>query len=126
MNKPTAKEKRAMLIFRHGETLNTIFQVGLEPIKLCKKLRRYEIKAHKLAEDYCNGVIEEAVYDLESDIILDKVNNLLNFRKAKIPVYVNGDPRGYALKIDEKWMRNNRKYGLYADWGGYGLIAPKF
>ena len=126
MNKPTPKEKRAMLILRHGETLNAIFSTRLEPVKLFKKLRQLEIKAHKLAEDLCNGIGDQESNDLEIDKIRDKVNNLLEFRQKGIPVFINRDPRGYALKIDEKWMHNNRKKGLSCDWGGYGLIAPEF
>lgn len=46
-----------------------------------------------------------------------------------IPVFINLDPRGYALKIDDEWMRANQgKWGddnLTTDWGGYGLIAPE-
>ncbi len=43
---------------------------------------------------------------------------------APIPVFINRDPRGYALKINDEWMRaNNAK--LETDWGGYGLIAPE-
>jgi hypothetical protein len=44
-------------------------------------------------------------------------------RKPLVPVYVNRDARGYALKIKDEWMRDNR-VTLYSDWGGYGIIAP--
>jgi hypothetical protein len=33
--------------------------------------------------------------------------------------YCNGDPRGYALKIDLQVGEE-----LHRDWGGYGIIAP--
>ena len=43
----------------------------------------------------------------------------------KIPVFVNGDPRGYALKIDDSYVKKfNLK--IERDWGGYGIIAPDF
>lgn len=41
-----------------------------------------------------------------------------------VPIFVNRDPRGYALKIDDAWMREHRP-GLHQDWGGYGIIAPE-
>lgn len=38
-------------------------------------------------------------------------------------VEINLDPRGYALKINDDYMRaHNLK--LYRDYGGYGIIAP--
>lgn len=44
-------------------------------------------------------------------------------RKPLVPVFVNLDPRGYALKINDEWMRAN-SVTLHSDWGGYGIIAP--
>lgn len=41
-------------------------------------------------------------------------------------VFVNGDPRGYTLKIDDKYKDKMHKAGVYRDWGGYGIIAPDF
>ena len=40
-------------------------------------------------------------------------------------IFVNGDCRGYALKIDDKYIRENN-IKLHCDWGGYGIIAPDF
>ena len=56
MEKPlTKKQVQYEQIRKHGEDLNRIFNTGLEPITLCKKLHRLEVKAHKLSTDYCNG-----------------------------------------------------------------------
>lgn len=44
-------------------------------------------------------------------------------RRPLVPVFVNLDPRGFALKIDDEWMRASGAT-LYSDWGGYGIIAP--
>ncbi len=35
-------------------------------------------------------------------------------------IYINGDPRGYALKIQAEHAD-----GLVKDWGGYGILAPE-
>jgi hypothetical protein len=43
---------------------------------------------------------------------------------ATVPVFLNRDPRGYALKIDDEWMRS-QAHPLHRDWGGYGIIAPE-
>ncbi len=45
-------------------------------------------------------------------------------RKPLVPVFLNGDPRGYSLKIDDEWMRAKRPR-LHSDWGGYGILAPE-
>ena len=39
----TAKKEMYQDIKKHGEQLNTIFNTGIEPIALCKKLRRLEL-----------------------------------------------------------------------------------
>jgi hypothetical protein len=42
-------------IQKHGNNLKTIFNLNTDSVKLCKKLFRLENKAHRLAENYCNG-----------------------------------------------------------------------
>lgn len=54
---------------------------------------------------------------------MDSVDSILRFRDEGIEVYINLDPRGYVLKIDEGYMQEN-KLDLYRDMGGYGIIAP--
>jgi len=44
-------------------------------------------------------------------------------RSPLVPVFINRDPRGYALKINDDWMRAT-DCRLHRDWGGYGIIAP--
>lgn len=40
-------EKR---VIEHGNNLNAIFHTGIDPIKLCRAVRRVEKDAYKLAE----------------------------------------------------------------------------
>ena len=40
-----------------------------------------------------------------------------------VPIFLNGDPRGYALKIPDDYVRDN-DLNIHRDWGGYGIIAP--
>lgn len=54
--------------------------------------------------------------------------NVIDFRAIRsrprlVPVFVNRDPRGYALKISDEWMQQHNAT-LHRDWGGYGIIAP--
>jgi hypothetical protein len=40
-----------------------------------------------------------------------------------VAVFVNQDPRGYALKIDDEYMRAH-SLDLERDGGEYGILAP--
>jgi SMC interacting uncharacterized protein involved in chromosome segregation len=124
MNK---KERMNEQIRKHGENLNKVFGLNEDPIKLAKKLHTIELKAHKLATDYCNGEngVDSENWETLSDAILEKVDKVLNFTAQEIPVFVNGDARGYALKINDDYVRNNG-LEIHKDWGGYGILAPEF
>tara|TARA_R100001443_G_scaffold91570_1_gene98216 strand:+ start:525 stop:872 length:348 start_codon:yes stop_codon:yes gene_type:complete len=94
----------------------------IDPVKLCKRLLRLETKAHRLAVDFCNGDIDQLEWDKKADQILTKVETILNNKKV---LFLNGDARGYALKIDDEYLKNNN-FNIHRDWGGYGIIAPDF
>ena len=121
MNK---KEKMYSNIYNHGENLNNIFNTDYDNISLCKKLFKLEKKAHKLSTDYCNGDLNCDDWELLTNSILKEVFNILNVKNDS-NIFVNGDCRGYALKIDDKYIKENN-IKLYCDWGGYGIIAPDF
>lgn len=128
----TPNQKTA--ITRHGEQLNAIFHTGLDPITLCKKLRRIEGAAHKLAEDCCNHLsMESEEYFIRSSRLYDRIAKTLFPRSLMgtkdtlhyTGIFINLDPRGYALKIDDEYM-SKHNIQLYRDWGGYGCLAPEF
>ena len=121
MNK---KEMMYNKIDKHGNNLNIIFNTNYDNITLCKKLFRLEKKAHKLSTDYCNGVLNCNEWEIETDKILLKVYQILNANN-NIKIFVNGDCRGYALKICDEDIKS-KKLNIYCDWGGYGIIAPDF
>ena len=98
------KEKMYKDIENHGNNLNKIFNTNYDNIELCKKLSRLENKAHKLSTDYCNGVIDCNEWELLTDKILKKVCNILNLEND-FNIFVNGDCRGYALKIFDDYIR---------------------
>jgi hypothetical protein len=129
MKGKTMNKKQLMYdrINKHGEDLKRIFKLdpNIDPVKLCKQLFRLENKAHKLAEDYCNGIIYADDYDVQTSQILTKVENILknNYLRANNIIFANGDPRGYALKIRSEYVKNNN-LDIHRDWGGYGIIAP--
>lgn len=118
--------KTLAAVMKHGRELQTIFKAtrNLDPVELCRKLRRLERQGEALGLRLCNGPeFGEGEAEAAGDIILAKVDTLLNFRAAGVPVILNRDPRGYALKIDDEYMRKSGAR-LYSDWGGYGIIAP--
>ena len=111
-------------ITKHGQNLKAVFNLDqdIDPVKLCKRLFRLENKAHKLALNFCNGKIDQLEWDQKADKILTKVEAILKNKKV---LFLNGDARGYALKIDDGYIRNNN-LNIHKDWGGYGIVAPDF
>ena len=133
-NTITRKEAQYNQIRKHGEDLNRIFNTGLEPIALCKKLHRLEVKAHKLATDYCNGEngVNTDNWDKLCYPILQSVRKILKINNEYLlasddswPIILNGDARGYALKIHDSYV-SERQLSIHKDWGGFGIIAPEF
>lgn len=126
--KPAQREA----IERHGRNLLAIFPEATEkdPVKLCKRLRALENRGYTLALRLCNGPEFPGEEDADKigDAILAKVDALLRFGLAGVPVFLNRDPRGYALKIQDNYMRTLQEttnVRLETDWGGYGIIAPE-
>lgn len=83
-----------------------------------KYLRAVEKKAHKWAEAACNYDISERTQKRRDNIILKDIKRI--FGDIPQGFFINGDPRGYALKIDPE---KGDVDGLERDWGGYGLLA---
>jgi len=124
MNK---KQRMNEEILNHGLKLKKIFDLQeIGPVTLCKKLHRLEGKAHRMATDYCNGLIETEDYmEKKEKSTLKSLDKILGFTIKGIPCIINSDPRGYALKIDDEYVRNHN-LDIYKDWGGYGILAPEF
>jgi hypothetical protein len=118
MNAETEKRVRA-----HGANLQRIFPAtrDLDPLTLCRRVRRIE----RDAEDLFTRACCEEVHDLEEqcDRLESRLDALLRFSEAGVPVFLNRDPRGYALKIQDEWINEHARH-FYQDWGGYGIIAP--
>lgn len=152
----TKKQRQNEQINTHGKNLLAIFPRAAEsdPVKLCKKLRRLEAKARRICTDYCNGEFDAGEngekLDAALDAILANVNAILGNNPedlpSAVPVFVNRDPRGYALKIEDAWMIERReqwdrqiaKQGkkaigpsywallrFHRDLGGDGILSPE-
>lgn len=123
----TKKEKQREEILRHGFKLRRAFNLPPEtaPVELCKRVHRLEVEAHRLAERECNEDLPTEYVEKKEASILKRLDAILNFRAQGIPVFLNGDPRGYALKIRDDYVREH-DLDIHRDWGGYGIIAPEF
>jgi hypothetical protein len=126
----TEIQRRA--IVQHGERLLAIFPNATErdPVALCKKLRRLEVQGHILAVRLCSGPEYPGGYEEAerlAEAIISKADTLLGNQHAdRVPVFLNRDARGYALKIAEAWVHAHPQTRIAEDWGGYGIIAPEF
>ena len=109
-------------ILSHGFDLQRIYpdsnQFG--PVTLCKKLYRYEVEASRITKQICSYPIDMDKAEKRLDKIEAKVNDILG---AGPEVFINRDPRGYALKIKTEAAKG---LDIYKDWGGYGIICPEF
>ena len=118
------KKEMENRINQHAENLSAIFpNAHKQGMDLCKWLRRKESIANRMATDWCNGDLSAKDWEAASANILQSVNEVLGNDPATVPVFVNGDARGYTLKIKDEWARENA-VGIYRDWGGYGILAP--
>ncbi len=125
MTTATKQQEMYQRIEEHGQNLNDIFNTLQCNVELCKKLRQYERKATKLTTQACNGDIPtDYNYETRLKCILNNVNQLLcNVQRKHVPIFINTDPRGYALKIEDEYVRENN-LKIDKDLGGYGIIAP--
>ena len=131
----TMNAKTLEAIKRHGESLLRAFPEATErdPVALCKKLRRIETVAHRMAELACEREVPEQ--DEADAKAIQRVRTLLGIteHQAALILFVNRDPRGYALKIRESFANGinlraraegKHEFTLFTDWGGDGIIAP--
>jgi hypothetical protein len=119
--------KRIDPVTAHVRALRSIFPKLIDTVGdsvVYEKLRNLEHRAHRQAERECNYSISEEESQRIDGEILDALDNLLGFRERKIPIFLNGDPRGYAIKIHDSYVREH-KLAIHTDWGGYGIIAPE-
>jgi hypothetical protein len=90
---------------RKKQHIELLSKLGGLPISASRygALKLNEKALHRLNEQYCNGDINAEYYDKWRDNIkksvIKKLPNLKDY------LVFNGDPRGYALKIDDDFVR---------------------
>ena len=128
-------------IERHGKALLRAFPKAPErdPVLLCKQLRRVEKSLEEILCRNCNTAdVTEEEMDASTNKAKERVIKILGIsaRQAHvIGLFVNRDPRGYALKLDDGWVhdyhsklyaRKQGQYAIHTDMGGYGILAPDY
>ena len=116
---------------KHGENLKDIFRncYHMDPFDLYQKVRAIEKDASTIGLRLCNDSTysaETAKCD-ERDVMWE-LSRLLGFEENKgigKSIFVNRDPRGYALKIEDAYVKKH-DLKIHRDWGGYGILAPDF
>lgn len=110
----------------------------LSGLQLWRKLVQIERLAHAAAEAQCNGESIRIVwplfgardYDFNRDenawehlsaVVRDCVRNI--FGQIPAGFFVNGDARGYALKLDPE--QTKIPSGMHTDWGRNGILAAQ-
>ena len=125
--KKSERELMYKNITEHGKNLLAIFPAATiqDPVYLCKRLRFYEHKAEASTTALCNGCIDslQDYHEKALERIESKVLKLLGLQPCFLPLFINRDPRGYALKLSDSYVKDLR---IYKDWGGYGILAPDF
>lgn len=122
MNK---REQRQIELTKHYERCAKLAAlvggVAKDGKKVAVQLLKAERLAHSAALMYCNGEINDSQFKVSAEKARAKVLETLGGFPHGF--FVNSDPRGYALKIDDKKMD---KYPfLHRDWGGYGILSPE-
>ena len=86
-------------------------------LQLWRGCVRIENTANHAAVLYCNGEMDGDLYETCKEKAIVGVIRL--FGCLPDGFFVNGDPRGYTLKIKPEFAPE----GMSKDWGGYGCLA---
>lgn len=92
------------------------------PFDVLEQLNKLEKRANRICTLDCNGEIDSEKADKQLQAIKEKVLKLLPVLPESL-FFINGDPRGYSLKIKESF---SKEIGIYQDWGSNGILAPEF
>lgn len=114
---------------RHAAALAELFPNATKSgLDLCRALRRIEAKVSRSSVAYCNGELDGEDWEKIKEVTVHVVTSILVPSPDRAAALrINGDPRGYELKLDDAFTReHNRtaKTPIHTDWGGYGILAP--
>jgi hypothetical protein len=121
MNRPTLKQRRMEAFRRLGAE---------DPRAAGRAFDQIERRHHRKALAYCNEPQTEGWLELWNT---QKRMDLAALRELLPAVqdgafFVNQDPRGYAIKLDNDTEAGRAAIelaGCVTDWGGYGLLQSE-
>lgn len=132
------RERKAQQLLAHYDRCEVLARwfgvLNPDGREISVALLKLENKARRAATAQCNGEAfegqpfrEEKQWDEFKAMIRASVAAIFN---STVPpgFFVNGDPRGYALKINNevpagKALIDSTK--MHTDWGGYGILSPE-
>lgn len=94
--------------------------------KALKALRRLDLSVNRISTDVCNGDRPQNALNAKVGAAKKTVLRVLGFLPEGL--FVNTDPRGYSLKIDdniERTVHFPNGINLHRDIGGYAILAPE-
>ncbi len=109
----------------HHKALETLaHQVDCETngLTLWRQLTRLERWLDNLSVRHCNGTLDGEEWDTAKDLARAKLAKIFGAR-APNGIFINSDPRGHALKLDNEAVTVPE--GMDKDWGGYGILAAE-
>ena len=127
----TTKERREIMLQHRQRHIEQLQKLGYIYDNM-NAIKMLETAQSQLNVDECNGDIT----DYNAQVIQKKLTaRAKRLFGGKLPkgFFVNGDPRGYALKLNsDAWKvsddaRENYEARpiSYTDWGGYMILAPE-
>lgn len=124
----TEKDERAAWVQRrrmnHHKALETLaYQVNCTTpgLALWRQLRRIETWFTVHSTRYCNGTLDSEEFEKIKQQAYNRISKV--FGSIPDGVFLNSDPRGYALKLDNEKV--SIPQGMETDWGGYGILAAE-
>lgn len=126
MNTKLARQSKLHLQYIRCEKLGTaIGMSNPDGLKISTALLKAERLGAKRAEAMCN----DSGYR-SADADKARVFGMVSAAFGKLPpgFFLNSDPRGHALKIDNETPEGKaliEQVGLETDWGGYGILSPE-
>jgi len=126
----TKVERRALRLEQHYASLQRLYDLcgggKLNGARLSSKLLHLEQQARRITTMQCNGEGNYEHNEQALNTILESAQQLFNGILKGL--FINGDARGYALKLKDGNFKPGECYaetGLHTDFGGYGILAPE-
>ena len=114
----------------HERQRAALIALGANPATIADTMQlieRAERRHHRKACDYCNAPQSEGwleLWNTQKRLDLEAIAEALP--KAAGFLFINQDPRGYAVKVDNESEAARdliHETGTARDWGGYGLLC---